>query len=1231
MYLREVKINGFKSFASKTSLHLQKGVTAIVGPNGCGKSNLAEAIRWVLGEQSAKSLRGGKMEDVIFEGTKNRKPHSMCEVSLIFTDCKERLGTEFHEVEIIRRVTREGGGKYFLNGKISRLRDIQQLFMNTGIGQVSYSFLMQGQIDQIISSSPMDRRGIFEEAAGIRKFRVQRHETMNKLSLVSRDYTRINDLCSELAKQVETLKLKAKKALEFKQLKHSFTHLELANYANLSIQFKKELDALAKLESDFAKRLKESREKCSLFEKGISKAKDELKEWNRDLENATQIHDDHKKSKDSAVKQLEFGKLRFQDFHKRFQYLDSETQQLEPVQENLVLRMNALLIEEKQKLEELQIIESSNKSHVESLQKAQKSLAMDEVLLKENRLDFSKVQSDLKQSLLRKNKGELDIQALEFQFNSVEKSLSEISDEQKERKGSERSLVESLQASNESLDAWKKKLEFHKHEKSNLETQKRERSSQVQNRIREITEISAQISILEELQNSFEGFGVGFKFVLEQYKHGNRSFSIDLVLEGVKIKHGYELAMDSTLQWMADALKVNPFQEFHPMLSLLKNEKKGKIALKLDLGSDSFKEVERPFFLKKANECILIPKNHKFEDSILEMLQGCFVCEEILPFLDFWKSNRDFKFLQVTSLSGEIVFQNGIMIGGVDPGKNESYLSRASRIAESKQKSSEWNLLLEQSQSQLLKLESKIRALNFKIKDLESNLNLQNQKKIRMQLDLENLSLRALKEKEEISRKIKTKNELIEKIQKVKKDWLGNEKAVQVFEKKISSSQLLIEQKEILLESAKTQVGILILEESDSKMIFLQRRQELEAIKHEILECLRKKEEMKLRVEKFNLERSRTLEKLKTFSTESDEIELKIQKETEILKRLSGELKLKKEAILGLQKRIEHEERAAITLRDQDRELQSKGSKIRIQLAETNSRYQALSERALDEYQKPLFSLDWKDEIASYKEGLRSEKSSLDSNLKREPQVDALWNSLKENTILDLDLNHLDWVAVQNEIKKIKKRLLTFSSVHEEAIDEYIEVFKRHRFLEEQMEDLINSKTTLERGLEKMNLKSLELFEKTFQEIRANFIYTYKKLSGGGEANLILEDLNDKLNSGIEIIARPSGTRLKSLSLLSGGQKTITAVALLFAIYLVKPSPFCVLDELDAPLDDANISRFVKMLQEFTVKSQFLIITHSNVTVAASNFIYGVTMEEKGVSKVLSMKLVSATDPSESS
>lgn len=1229
MYLKELRVNGFKSFANPTRLDLERGVTAIVGPNGCGKSNIADAIRWVLGEQSAKSLRAGAMQDVIFQGTDSRKPVGLCEVSLVFTDCEEQLGTAFAEVEVTRRVLRDGGGQYSINGKQCRLRDIQRLFLDTGVGQVSYSFMLQGQIDQILSSNPAERRTIFEEAAGISRYKAQRREALNRLSHVEANLARVTDVIEEISRQIGSLKRQASKALRYKRIKTRLTHLDLAHSAYRHAKLRLELEESERKAGFLREEADKLKERLDSEESGLSGKREKRNELSGALQEAQQRVFELRSQKENAETQAEFAEVRLKENRQRLKEIEVDLEKLAARQEELTERAAG---ESRSKDEQLSLFDGSDdifKRKSEELARIQTRLVEAEtqlsrdkqaLLVKESaitrlRSNCTTLEVDLKSYQVRHGNLADEIKALENEAEVFAHDLGEI----------ERTF-EQRQKQREAEDA---RVGERREQVVALTNEFRELQAGIAEKDRRLAGIVAQMGVLESLQAKLEGFSEGAKAVLQgKLKDVVDSSDCDVLLKNVRVDPAYAESLETLLGALGEGVVIRDRRRVAPVAETLREKKLGRAYLKFE--APARKQTTTKDLPKDCVPALTVvsASNPKLEPLLGNLLQDCYFVDSLESFLDWWDNNPAFAFDLVATGDGELVDRRGWVLAGTrKKGGDRSYLARANEIKKFAKERAELETELETRRERSRQLQEKIDKAEKAVEDQRHRVmeiagevaTLETQARNARKNIEQNARLLEQKRKE-LERQDAQKGESTERLARARQQLEESESDLDAQRKAITDGESSVARIREELETKRESFN-------DARLEIAEKKQRLELLERGLKELQGQTREVESQRERRTQERDQILRQNAELETGRGE-QRKTGAELESkLNETMAELEKSRVALKQAEQEIDVVEKGLGARRETYEKVSRELNQLDVRIAREQSLAQHLTEEIRREYEIELQTVDWKKELWAAGESLPERiRVEIDEDSLDEPEPE----DRGEPTAEDLEsLESTDWNDVEDEIKQLRMRLQSIGAVNLVAIDEYKELNERYTFLKTQSDDLWASKDELLKAIDEINTTSKELFSDTFKRIRENFIYTFDALFGGGRADLNLVDNEDVLESGIDIIAQPPGTRLKTLALLSGGQKTMTAVALLFAVYMVKPSPFCVLDELDAPLDDANIGRFCKMLEGFLEYSQFLIITHNKRTISVADTIYGVTMQEKGVSRLLSMRFNKETGKAE--
>ena len=1260
MHLRALKLNGFKSFADATELKFDRGVTAIVGPNGCGKSNIADAIRWVLGEQSAKALRGGKMQDVIFEGTDSRKPVQICEVSLLLTECEERLGTEFHEVEITRRVSRDGVGEYFINGRSCRLKDIQKLFMDTGVGRTSYSIMAQGQIDQILSSKPEERRAVFEEAAGITKYKSQRREALSKLGLVDQNLSRVTDVINEVARQIGSLRRQASKALRFKRLNHRLRHLDLAQggrtYETLNLTVT-DLDTQLGARSGDVRQFQSELEQK---EEELTTKKAQRGELLQRVQEAQQAVFDLKSQREQALNQAHLNDIRRTGLEERIVQARDDLGSIQTQLSDLAQRADTST---QDKQLQLSILGDSDEVFQDRNREANEVEAR--LTAAEQELQQLKYRSLEAESALVRLRN--DCTNLEVEDRAAQARTERLREEFSEQEAAEARVREALQSVHEQVEAAKQRQA--EAQQGVVEAQQaihalglefKEAQRKITELDRALAQKSARLKLLQQLQEKLEGFGEGAKALMQGRLGGvfeGRRFAV--LSQGLKVRSEYARQVETLLGAAVEAVLVEDGETARAILDRLAELKLGRACLRFPAPTRALASApaDLPQTIRPAIDALDVDPAALADHPVAGVLSGCYVAETAADFLNYWQANPGLDFVFAATPAGELIDRRGLVFGG----QRKSGGGILQRAAELKVIESE----ITTDQATLATARSAAEAIGMRLAEAEGALEDKRSEQVEATRQTgavaaeERNAQRALQETEMRRAKLEREREGIEETHR-----RATERAAQArveFEQgeaKLNSLRARMDEIESQLAVLRGERDIKREAVTQARFDLAEKRQRLEVLNRGLSEIEQRRSAL------VQAQRTRESE-IESWTAQIGELGVAAEAQRARAEECAHTLAISQESVQTIrQELVQLEEVLGVLekelsyVRSQSESLRSEASRLQVDLAEKRARLQFLQEEAQREHGTDLKSVQWRYEMwmaGQQPEGLRpldldeeGDDAPADAAKASRPAADAPKPEAAETQNVDTTaadgqptaaeaptlvtvkkmptteelaaLENTDWDAVKNEVLALRQRLQSMGPVNLVAIEEYGELKQRYEFLKAQSDDLINSKNALLKAIEEINQTSEKQFAETFQQIRKNFAQTFNTLFGGGHADLHLVDHGDVLESGIEIVAQPPATRLKSITLLSGGQKTMTAVGLLFAIYMVKPSPFCVLDELDAPLDESNIGRFTNLLRQFTSASQFIIITHNKRTIAASQSIYGVTMEERGVSKVVSMR-----------
>jgi chromosome segregation protein len=1222
MYLKNLTVLGFKSFADKTSLNFQPGVTAIVGPNGCGKSNVSDAIRWVLGEQSAKALRGGEMADVIFNGTDGRKPLGMAEVSITLGGVDEEnlraAGQDlaYNEITVTRRVYRDGGSEYFINKVPSRLKDIQQLFMGTGVGRTSYSIMAQGNITQILSSKPEDRRMVFEEAAGITKYKSQKKESLRKLEQTEQNLLRVADTIKEVKRQIGSLQRQAGKARRYKELAQELQHLDtqLARH-----QFDVWQGEIAQKQAA-AEALRDEIESGSA---GLLRGEDEIAQLRARLAELEQLIAglqqqglELKGAADRHESRMAFNEERLQELAAQNDRVVADISQFEERSQLATGELAGVT-------ERLAAAQAALQQHRETLQARQSALQGIEQDLRESQEALRRAQAATFSAAQDLNRVRNEINSLDFQKQGNSVRLEKLSAEQIQLE-EERVRLE-LRLGEFSANAEAEKLSVAATRGTVEERQARLREIQVElNRVaqeqdqqlRVQAEKRSRLSVLQQLEGTHEGFSAGTLAALR------RSNSVlGSLADRIRVPDPCVVAIENALGHHLQLVLTEQPESAHQILNDLTSSKAGRasvvalasavsdsqLAFQGDMspGTDLAAVTARLAEGGLVHALSVVRAEPSVERLVKSLLGRTFIAADLTSAAA--QAQNGHAGCDFVTLSGDLLSRHGVYTGGSLSGNGNSkapssILGRKNQIAELQEELEGIQLLvadisrrkgalqgeqtelqasLQQAQTELRQQEVAIATRQGEFKALETSRRLLHQK-----IDTVIFEIQSLADQEQEG--LAKRNALAERIALL-------ESAEQARQHDVSNLTAGLEE---LRQQRDVATGSL----NESRVAFATDEQMGASLRQQ-------KGALEQRLREVNHTLAQRRAELPSFASRQEQAQCEIEESRGQIGRLQHERSLINEQVAEMagQKKSQETEVAGReeSLRGQRTRLnscQQQRGTLEIELAQKNMGVQNLRERIQQKYHLVL-------------DDIRSECITITYADQGPARVQTLTPEEMQASAAATD-----WTAVGQQVDGLQKRIDEMGPVNLVAIEEYEETEQRHQFLSRQVEDLTTAKAQLLDVINRINTQTEEMFKTTFTQIRDNFRLMFTEVFGGGKADLILTDEKDVLESGIEIVARPPGKQLQTISLLSGGEQTMTAVSLLFSIYQVKPSPFCVLDELDAPLDESNINRFIRVLQRFLDHSQFIIITHSKRTISMADVLYGVTMEEHGVSKIVSVK-----------
>ncbi len=1262
MLLKSLELFGFKSFADRTALDFDRGVTSVVGPNGCGKSNVLDSIRWVLGEQSAKALRGGEMADVIFNGSEQRKPMGMAEVTLSFTDCEEALGTEWKEVAVTRRVYRDGKSEYLLNGTTCRLRDINELFMDTGIGRSSYSIMEQGKIDLILSSRPEDRRAVFEEAAGITKFKSQKREALRKLEHVEANLVRLDDLMKEVRRQLNSLKRQAGKARRYRELSDALRVVDCA-------VSKRKLDVLdaegAEAESEASRlsgELERQSEGILEDEAKLNQAREQQRQMDARLGELRQELTEQKGAISTKESRISFNRERLEEFGQLMERYTSDRLSAEARIGSQEEEIKGLQEELRKAQAELDEARRTVEGHLESTNEVRNRRAsLDEQLREKQRLlsrtesQIESITSELNRGQDHRSSSENRLKHLETERGQLEKGLSEFQAELAEveqelaaAEETEQRLIEQTGEAEEKLNEAKRQL--------------RQRETEVAQVQREVSDVASRAEALRHLVESGEGFGRATQALVEGQGALTSLWqgAARTVAAIVKAEDGFAAAIEAALRGNLQAVLLGKGAELRHVVQALAEEGVGSAALALPemvppTGGWQ-REMTPDGAIAWAMDKVTVIEPGG-EELVTALLNGVVIVPDLDTAIDLRRGEPQ---LTIATVAGEVLLPSGVICtsaqksdeaesagGGILARRNEldeltgRLTGLRERLTAAQGQAEEALEAQGQAEEALLSKRNELAEARHGVTDLRNR-----QGHLQRQITDQNRRLQRITWEEE---EINTAEE--QAVQAMGEQELERKHQEQVLEKtrlelgRLEEDLVSVRAEETAANERHNELRVRVATGEQTVRNLQQQAAASEQRRTELGEIIR---ERVRDIADYETRRA-------THSKESEGLSQEIEGIKSKLLELEGRREEMEAERARVTQAVVEQETNVNRQRNRIVSLQEKAGKLEVKATQIGLKVDNLTQQISERYQVDLREADIDEEqlrqvLADQAKLLREAEAGAEEEAETETPADSeaaagggesaepamepepaeivsgeIPAELPETTP-DEEESPLDWKALEKLIQLLRRKIDNLGPVNVDAIEEFAEVQERDKFLTEQYEDTRNSRLQLRDIIDRLNKTSLALFKESFEKVRENFKEMFGTLFGGGAADLQLIDAEDPLDSGIDIIARPPGKRLASVSLLSGGERTMTAVALLFAIYMVKPSPFCILDEMDAPLDESNIDRFLKILDRFVHQSQFVVITHNKRTIARADVLYGVTMQERGVSRLVGVRLREAEE-----
>lgn len=1177
MYLKKVEFLGFKSFADRTVMNFLPGMTAIVGPNGCGKSNIADAVRWVLGEQSAKALRGGKMMDVIFNGADGFKPTNMAEVSLTMAECEDTLQTDYHEVTITRRLFRSGDSEYYLNKQPCRLKDIHRLFMDTGVGRNSYSILEQGKIDQVLSSRPEDRRLVFEEASGITKFKADRREALSKLERTDQNLLRLDDVIREVKRRMVSLQRQAGKARRYQEIQN---HLRGQDLWLSRHRLQEMQEAIGEREvrlDELHQLVAKSRTEIENEESGIAELRLQLEAVDKviadQMEAAVGLRNALHQAKESV--RVNGERIEEMKSYASRDSKDAEEAQMRLEQHRQNLQESAGALREASKLrEEAEAALHHRQQEVNQLE-ASASELREKLRAKRNELNQQEQAANRAQGKIRdfeqRERGRM------VQQERLREGITELENAAAPREEKVRALatkVEELQAREQAL---KTRVE------QGVQQQQEQGSSLKEKRLalgeldKSVAGLKARLDVLRAQEAEQEQFPAGARVLLskEEIAGLDRTCIVGALAQKIRTDKKSQKALESLLRSTIDAVLVKDAGDLKTLWQVLAGQELGAARILAVGGVAEVAVTEGP--------------GEPFVDRVKAGVQVQPLVNRLFAGVR-WVENLAEAGLPApgqtfVSPEGHILRGDGSLEVYSADQDQANPLALQARITETEQSlaaeqenAEDLRAGLEAAQGEEAKLQERLRTAREELQQVNREL-------AGMEAELRNAKLEWDQGKvrlQQLTNQLNTLNQTHQASDQERHQLVEELETARASQERLRAE---IEATAQAFDAAEEARNEGLKSTTDHRIRFAEHRQKVELLQRQQQNLQDRINELETTVRERNEGISTYEQRVLNLQEDLQAAQARIAPLEEQLAAQTAKIEQERETRSERQEGLRIQENALREKRLKVEKLAGESGQLDVDLAERRVRLENLIQRVTEAYHVSLREIQEAGE----------------------PE----WEGGEVP----------DWQDLERTVEEMKAKLEEMGPVNMVAIEEYQEQEDRFQFLMAQQEDLVSAKKILLESIEQINATTTEMFNKTFELVNTHFQEMFKKLFGGGEAYLELVDQEDVLESGIDIVAKPPGKKPQVISLLSGGERTMTAVALLFALYTVKPSPFCILDELDAALDEANIGRFVSLVQSFLKESQFIVITHNQKTIAAADVLYGITQEHKGVSKVVSVKL----------
>ncbi len=1178
MYLESLELQGFKSFPDKIKLTFDKGLTAVVGPNGSGKSNIGDAVRWVLGEQSSKTLRGAKMEDVIFAGTQFRKPVGFAQVTLNIVNNKGLLQIPSEQVSVTRKLYRSGESEYLINGAQVRLKDIYELFMDTGLGRDGYSIIGQGRVAEIVSAKSNERREIFEEAAGISKFRYKKAEAERKLSAAQDNILRLRDIIGELEGRVEPLRIQSEKAAKFIEYSEKRKSLEITVWVN-------QLDDLKKTLEELSDKLLISTNEYNGIEADISRLEDEITELSEKMQNnLIRIEEMRNEILESERSNTQI--------HTDIAVCENEIKHcmdtIAEINEQMELSRNSST-ESRQLIEEKlgQIKEAQQKSADSKKRYEEVTALFNETVNEQNSFNnaFSEVQSQLNRLYIRQSECTVSISSGRQTIEDIaaQNNLAKQQDE------AMRIAAEELESERKETADGVLMLDEHKGELDNriagltkLYSVRAEKLNLAKKELEDINfgirDKDQRIRMLTDLENSMEGFAHSVKQILKASKTGQLSGIYGSVAQLIKVEGEYSVAVETALGGALQNIVVENEDIAKRGIRLLQESKAGRAtflpitSVKGNRLNENGLESCDGFVALAVDLVEFDPKLTGIYNSLL----GRIAVAEDIDSATLIAKRYGYKF-RIVTLDGQVINAGGSFTGG-STAKSSGVLTRKNDIEKLTAEKNKLSAKLNEVKQTCDKLQAESDKLGFDIEAAKDELNTLNSDKIRFEAELKRIDAMLAQNEEQRKNAALNSEKAAERLENAKKLVREKENTLAETEKEIAEKEKTVSENENQLKEMQEKRDALTEEMSSLRLAEAELAKDIEA---------------------FEAEVKRLEEQCLEIGDNSAKLTLDLERQNEIIREKGQLIEQLNSRLAGTKENVE-------AINDKIREAQSNQRTMEQHSNECRAKVRELND-GKEKYSREMTRLE---------ERKVSVQTSYDKII---GEMSEQYN-LYLTEARELAQPVADLLILQRDLAEIKQKIRALGSVNVAAIEEYKEVSERYKFMSEQLNDVESSKRELEKLIDELTDNMRRQFTESFNQINENFKKIFVELFGGGQGELSLTEPEDVLESGIEIRVAPPGKVIKNLSLLSGGEQAFVAIAIYFSILKLKPAPFCILDEIEAALDDINVVKYAQYLRNFTDTTQFILVTHRRGSMDEADVMYGVTMQEKGISKILRLE-----------